>query len=253
MKRALLVALALAIALGACERAGSGEKTVELPVAKVTVHMIDPGAEPRALIRMHAKPGAKATFVATVSGEFDQPRRAPMPSQTFTYETEIVDVSGDGVMHMRQRVVAGSIAKAIGRVYESWIDARSARVRPTLATLGADDAIPDGNEEPELALISPDEAVGVGARWHEDATIGKQVASVDVELLSRDGDRLRERLTFHVDGEIRGSPARRDGTVIEELALTDPDGSMHRNETFTIDFPQGGAHGTRTADIVEKP
>ena len=243
-------ALAIVLALSACERE-KHDQTIEVPAPKVTVKLIDPGAEPRMALRMAAKAGARAVFDAKVTGEFDQPRRGPMPTVSFAFESEVVDVT-DGIMHVRQRVIDASAPSYVGRTFDTWFDARGVRTR-------ALEGMPPGstNErdapEPDLALVSPEEAVGVGAKWHEDIVMGDATASVDVELLSRDGDRVRERIAFHADMPILKSPAHRDGTTIEEFSLDDPDGSVHRNETFSIEFPQGRAHGTRTTDVVKRP
>jgi hypothetical protein len=251
MRRAIVIALALALALCSCER-DKHDQTIEMAVPKVTVKVVDPGAEPRLALRLAPKPGARATFDAKVSGELETPRRGPMQTASFAYESEVVDVSG-GVVHIRQRVTEASVASQVGRTFETWTDARGAHVRPTLAGVPPDSTAEGDAPEPEISLVFPEEAVGVGARWHDDVVMGDATASCDVELLSRDGDRVRERIVFHSVMPVLKSPAHRDGTMIEEFSLSDPDGSMHRNETFSIDFPQGRATGTRTSDIVRRP
>ncbi len=249
MKRAVLTCCVLALC--ACERE-KHDQTVERPLPKVTVHVIDAGAEPRQSLRMTLKVGARATFDAKVTGEFETPRRGPMPTVSVSYVGEVVDVSSDGIIHARQRVIDASTASYVGRTFDTWYDARGVRSR-MLAGLPPDSTTDRDTPEPELELIFPEEAVGVGARWHEDIVLGDSTASDDVELLSRDGDRVRERITFHTDMPILKSPGHRDGTMIEEFSLTDPDGSFHRNETFSIDFPQGRATGSRTTDVVKRP
>jgi hypothetical protein len=236
------ICLGWAIALCACQRARDEEKTVELPLPKVTVHVIDPGAEPRAPLRYHSvyKPVVlKATYRVTTEKGL---------ANTITRSLEASREQGaDGVFHEHEQELDGN-----GATIDAWFDAREIHPRPTVER-GTKVHAEGGS--PELQEIFPEEPVGVGARWHEDIAIGASTASVDVELVSRDGDRARERITYHSDGKspTQGWPMHHDGTVILELDLGGVDPSVHMEETYVIDKSSGKVgKGSMTMDIVKQ-
>ncbi|HTJ42684.1 MAG TPA: hypothetical protein VL463_11350 [Kofleriaceae bacterium] len=102
-------------------------------------------------------------------------------------------------------------------------------------------------------LVTPDEPVGNGARWHEDVVYGKKTASIDVELIEREGTRVREHLRYHVDTAMKGDPATRDGTAVLDCDYTEPDVALHENEALVIDHPNRRVEATMVSDTVKVP
>jgi hypothetical protein len=175
---------------------------------------------------------------------------------TLDYESTVIDVLPDGGTHTRQRMLDGDPrTQAIrGRVADIWRDARGVYVRPTLLTLGPKDpGDTTSGAQPELATVAPEEPVGVGGRWHEDITQGDDTASIEVELLARDGDHVRQRVTFHSTGVMWGFPATRDGTMMEEFDLSGAEGSLHGDIAFVVQARQGTVNATGTLDVVTLP
>lgn len=242
-----------AIALLACERAHDDARTVERPIPKISLRMIDRGAEPRALLRGHPRSGAHARYKLTYELDTQSPPKTVRSWATFD---GTVELEGD-VIHTRERVLDadGAGRKAVGRVQDAWRDARGAYVRAPLITMKPGDSIADDAIQPELATIAPDEAVGVGGRWHEDIVVGDHTASCEVELVSRDGDHARQRVTYHVTGPQWGYPATRDGTAMEELDLGGVEQSLHATDTIEVKLPDRALPGRATlvTDIVVVP
>jgi len=239
-----------AVALFACERAHDDTTTVERPTPKVVVRMIDRGVEPRARLIGHPRSGAHGRYeIAYELSTPSPPSSTKTVRQKATYEGT-VDVDGD-VIHTRERVLDadGPGRKAIGRVMDSWRDPRGVYVRASLITMREGDSIDGDSIQPELATISPDEPVGVGGRWHEDVVVGDHSASCDIELLARDGDHIRQRVTYRALGPIWGRPATRDGVAMEEMDLGGVEMSLHA--TDTIDVAAGRV--TLVTDVVTVP
>jgi hypothetical protein len=226
----------------ACEHA-KHDQTVELSLPKVTVHVIDPGAEPRAPLRYHGNGYQGVVYKATYSV-----RTEKGAENTITRSVESTrEVGADGVYHEHQRELDGD-----HDTIDSWFDAREIHPRPSVESgpkVNADSA------DPALQEIFPDEPVGVGATWHEDITIGANRASVDVELVARDGDHARERITYHSEtrSATRAWPMHHDGTATLELDLGGVDPSVHVEETYVIDKSNGKVgKGDMTMDLVKQ-
>ena len=236
MNRAVLSLCVLALC--AC-RHGDDEKTFELPLPKVTVHVIDPGAEPRAPLRLHGSGHPAVVYKSTAQVTTEKGF-----TNTITRSIESTrERDADGVYHEHLRDLDR------GGTIDSWFDAREVYTRATVKTGTV------AWKDVTLLEVFPDEDLGVGARWHEDIAIGKASASADVELLAKDGDRVRERITYHGDDTTpkNGWAAHHDGTATLELDLGGIDPSMHMEETYVMDKSNGKvAKGSMILDIVKQ-
>lgn len=248
MKRAILIAAAL----GACERAGSGQKTVELPLPKVTVTLIDAGAEPRAPIRIHRTEGEHTRSVATRTGSLEAPRFHTLPASTFVSDLVILDVH-DGVIHSHQRIVSSGDSALDGVTFDNWRDFRGAHVRPTIVTVPDGKALPPGGFDPRADTVAPDEPVGEHARWHEDIELPSKSASFDCTLEKRDGDRIR----FSCENEVRGAflwhAVRGHGRSWTDYDLARSDESSDWEDWISTTYPQGTITTHVRTHIVTKP
>jgi hypothetical protein len=233
----------IALALCACERA-KHDQTVELPMTNVTVHVIDAGLEPRAPLRYTGKGHGPIQFALTTRVTHD--RGGSSPSKTTLFESTL-ELGSDGLFHEHQRGLDDK-----GTISDAWFDTRAVHVRRTLVR-GPD--VSDRVGSAERHIVFPDEPVGVGARWHEDITYGTSTATDDVELLARDGDHVREKITYHAESRSpkHDWPMHRDGTVIEDFELDGSDASMHQVDTYVMDNSDDeGTKGTATIDLVKR-
>lgn len=245
--------IGIVVAATSCERAHPDADPMQLPMPKVTVKLLDPGREPRVPLRIDAPAGAKATFRLTSQTEL--PGRTI--TTTETYDTEVMAI-GHGEIHTRQTVRNVTIVPApksldpgamIGTTLDTWHDARGAHLRRSVMRTRLSDYDPQDTRI-ELLAIAPEEMVGVGARWHEDIQYGAATASVDGELLSRDGDRHSWRITYRSERHRAKWPATIEGSAIVEVVAGQVDGSVHGSNTVILHGPHGDLRGSETFDVV---
>jgi hypothetical protein len=250
MRRLAVILLVLA----SCERTKAPDG-VQLPLPKVTVKLVDPGAEPRVELRSHPHEGAKQTFLLTRTVIVQVGDREVKQTMAMTYDVELIAVEHDEI-HSRMTIRSMSVDPAsktfdpsvqIGSTEDSWRDARGVQVRPSLLRTREDPK--SMSSRPEMLAIAPQEAVGVGAHWHEDIENGAAHASVDAELLSNDGHKVRERLTYSSDRGVQGVGSTYTGTTTIEFALEELDGSGDGSNSFTFRRDGRDFAGTETLSI----
>lgn len=243
--------------LAGCERANE-PVGVELPMPKITVKLLDAGSEPRAELRGHPHAGAKQTFVFTRSVDMRVGNRDSRQDVMMTYDIELVGVE-DGAIHARQTLRAltvnppletGDPSAMIGATLDTWRDARGAHVRPSLRREPHANATPS-TPYPELLAIAPEEPVGVGARWHEEIEYGPSHASVDVELLARVGDHVRERLTYRGERTMKDVSATYTGMMTGDFRLDELDGTAEGSNSLV--FHRDGHEVPATETLSLRP
>lgn len=254
MRTAAVVGLLVVAA--SCERARDREDPIEpvqLAPPKITVKVLDAGREPRVPIRMKPRPSARVSFLFTSRIAYDQ---GESYVATQIYENEILD-EADGQFHWRQTIRAVTIAPApaidpdsmIGDTIEGWHDTRGVAIRPMLLRSRAAATVDSRGSYPEQLFVWPQEALGVGARWHEDIEVAGTVASLDLEMLANDGHRIRFGISHR--HEAREPRTVVVGTGILELSVDGLDGAFHG--TNSILFFETGIRGTETVSNVRLP
>ena len=238
-------AVAIAIALSACERADSSGADPGFPKATVTLR--DPGSEPRTAIRSHLRAGEHAR--CDVSTQMTDERfHRDLPSLAYSCEIFVVDVS-DGVTHLRERVTSSRDHVLDGATFDLWHDSRGATVRPETSTVAR-----SWRPEPlEMHLIDPAEPVGTGARWREAIESGSTTASSDCTLVSRDGDHVHEVCSYRLTASYFLSPIRRSGVLDVQRDLGTLRASFDETDYSTIRFPDGTARGRAKTHGITTP
>ncbi len=259
---------ALACVAAGCERAPRDTKTIELATPEVVVTMLDLGRAPRAPLVSRPAAGTERRWDVTESIDYTLAGSAVSGSTVrHTLAMRIVDVADDGAIHGRATVTAASIdphpgappiqredaASYIGRRIDQWRDPRGRVVRPTQMTLKTDATYDDASRDLETLTIAPEPPIGDGARWHERVTVGDRSADIDLELVSRDGDRVRSHATFHTTQVIHGLTASEDGEATADEDLATLDVALHKTVTITIPTPRGDLVGHETIDYVVAP
>jgi hypothetical protein len=246
MIRAMRLPLAAVVCLLGCERASDATDPVKLPLPVVQVDLVDSGIEPREPIRLESEVAAGSKWTSrhvwTIAGE-----HRPTRTITETYDVEMISQDG-GEAHTRATLRNVTVDPApttydpklhVGDTIDSWRDRRGVHTRPSLMRTHDKEFEPNPSR-PELLVIAPEESVGVGARWHEVIDQGGARANVNVELLARDTDKIRERLTFHTERWIKKLPASVDGTATLETALHGIHGSASGSSTVVVHDPDHG-------------
>ncbi len=186
------------------------------------VKLIDPGAEPRQVLRLHPKAGDKQTFsmslkmsMAMKMGENEMPA-VKMPPMTFTMDATVKDVSADGDISYEIVLGEGTVGEEPGAVPQAAEMMKSilASMKGTTGTgvvtsrglnKGANFK-PPANANPQAKQMMeqmkeglfnlglPEEAVGKGAKWQFKMPLKSQGMTMDqtfdYELVSLEGDEL---------------------------------------------------------------
>jgi hypothetical protein len=264
--RGLLVLGIAFAALSACEKAGDSRKTIEQPPPKVTVTLVDAGAEPRAPLRYHYKPDSAATFERTGT-ETDQrgDRTAHHQTDYMIVEARIAGVDADGRFHEHARIVdAGhrphpgdqplsDAERAWSTVRETEVDtsqdARGRSISQTLLLAPGTDPAQLAHVALEHTMVLPDEPVGVGARWHFELDTRLDYASVDATLIGAHGDQLDVHVTYDAFHRIPGQSLAAKGSADWHVDLAGPHTTMHARSHVVPD-PAGDGSAEMIVDVA---
>ena len=258
----------LGIALAACEKASDGHKTVDVPAPKVTVTLLDAGAEPRAPLRSHYKPGATAVFERAVDQTDHHGARAAHDPTGYTrMETHVVEVGDDGHFHQHSRtleaghrprpgdaplteMVTKAYAALEGSERDTWYTP-TGRLERMTKTLGRDaDEKSPAHYDYEYTQVLPDEAVGPGARWRIVIDGELDSAQVDATLVSVRGDELEVRSTYTAVHRLPSQVLDSVGTADLHLDLAGPKTTLHAQERINAERGAPGWWRERTVDVV---
>jgi hypothetical protein len=198
-------------------------RPVATPAAS-EVKLLEPGAEPRKLLRLHPKPGDKQTVSVSIDASMEvtmgempsQPIEMPLIKLTadttaksisadgeITYEMTISDVSAadePGVMPQVAEALKASLAKIKGLSGTSKMSdrGRSQNIGMT-AGAGSDAQTQQVMDQIKQALSTvmvslPEEPVGTGAKWAAKTSIKSQGMAIDqtgtYEIASLEGERV---------------------------------------------------------------
>jgi hypothetical protein len=238
--------IVLGIAFAACEKAGDGRKTIEVKLPKLTVTLVDAGAEPRAPLRFHFKAGSVTTFEETSDGTTHHrdsrvTHEGPVHERV---EVRVVAVEPDG--HFQQHSRAAHDVEQDTRV-----DARG-RVESSVTTY------PSGNDHPppspfyEHGIVFPEEAVGPGAHWRFVAEADHERATVDATLVSVQHSEIEVRTTFvgvHPKSQVVIDLI---GTTDLHIDLAGGSTTLHTQERMSPEG-RGGIWSEDTIDVVPVP
>jgi Family of unknown function (DUF6263) len=206
--------------------------------AKSGVKLLDPGAEPRKVLRYHIQAGDKQTAIMTMKVKLDManPPAGPdgkpivipaIPAMSIPMDITVQNVAANGDITYEMVMEEGSLAqdtntspqvlqqlqKALvgikgltstgimsNRGVTKKIDIK-ASTNPDPQARQTMDQIKDGTSNMNVPF--PEEAVGAGAKWELKKTTKIQTASVEqtgtYELVAVDGDKLSTKLTVGFD------------------------------------------------------
>jgi len=194
------------------------------------VKLLEPGAEPRAVLRLHPKAGDHQTVVLTVKaatetkmGDMPAPS-AKIPAMLLTLDLTVKDVSSEGNCSYELTVsdaAIGDDADVLPQVAEPLkamlASMKGASGTGTVSSQGENRGMtlkaPAGKEAqggqildqlkesmPFLVTPLPEEAVGTGAKWQVNASFKTQgmtlTRSATYQLVSVDGDVLKTSSTM---------------------------------------------------------
>ena len=214
------------------------------PAAKTNVKLIEAGAEPRAVLRYHVKPGDKQSAIMTWKLKMDMPMPAAAPggaaptvpsipeiSIPVDYAVQSIAANGDvtytatmgeasiaqdtntppEVLQQMQTAFAG-----IKGASSTWVktsrgaskrldNKASATTNPQVRQM-----LDQFSESADIMNVElPEEAVGVGAKWEVKNTTKVQTATVaqtgTFELASVDGDKLGTKFDVTFDAANKGA------------------------------------------------
>lgn len=212
---------------------GSGTKANGAAKAQAIsdgIKLLEAGAEPRKVLRLHPKAGDKQPFTMTMKmamenkvGETQTPA-VKLPAIKFTADVEIKEVSADGnityamvmgeptivedaeVMPQVVSVMKSSFAGVKGLAGTGVVSARGVIKSADLKVpANADPGMRQTLDQVKEALANsitplPEEAVGPGAKWQVKLPIKAQGMTIDqtttCELISVEGDRLAANTTL---------------------------------------------------------
>ena len=194
------------------------------------VKLLEPGAEPRKVLRLHPKPGDKQTMVMNIKMGIDMKvgdvlnQAVKVPAMTITMDVTVKSVSptgdisyetlmGDGtvaedveVMPQISEAMKASLAKMKGLSGTGTMSSRG--ISKGIEIKVPESADPQTRQAIEqtkesfsmIATPFPEEAVGVGARWEFKTKIKSQGMTIDqtavYELLSIEDERLTAKNTI---------------------------------------------------------
>jgi hypothetical protein len=206
----------------------SGSKAPSTTVTAPKVKLLEPGAEPRKALRLHAKAGDKQNITLTTKMSMDmQMGEAPgqamkMPTTKMPFEFNVTEVGADGeithdivigeVTVVEEEGVLPQVTEAIktsysglkGQKAKGKISARGIRKPTVLNQAAADPMVQQALDQfkemlSNLAIVFPEEAIGPGGKWEVQTAIKTQGMVLDqvttYELVSVDGDLLTLKAT----------------------------------------------------------
>jgi len=194
------------------------------------VKLLEPGAEPRKVLRLHPKPGDKQTLTLTIKmnmgtkiGDMDSPA-VKLPGTTMvmdstvksisatgdiTYEMVMADASvadEPGVMPQVAEAMKGSMAGLKGLSGTGTTSNRGLNLGTNFKVpAGADPQTRQAIEQMKESVANlscplPEEAIGPGAKWTARTTLSSQGMTIDqtatYQLASIDGERLNLKTTI---------------------------------------------------------
>jgi hypothetical protein len=198
--------------------------------ATTQVKLLEAGAEPRKVLRLHPSPGDKQTLhltlkmaIETKMGEM-QSQAMKLPAMTMTMDTTVKDVSDKG--DITYELVMGETTLAddpggnaqLAELMKTALGgikgmSGTGTVSSRGLAKGMEFKVPPGVDAQtrqvmdqmrdsfsSIAAPLPEEAVGPGARWEAKIPIKSQGMTIDQtgtsELVSIEGDRLTTKSTF---------------------------------------------------------
>jgi hypothetical protein len=198
--------------------------------ATTQVKLLEAGAEPRKVLRLHPSPGDKQTLhltlkmaIETKMGEM-QSQAMKLPAMTMTMDTTVKDVSDKG--DITYELVMGETTLAddpggnaqLAELMKTALGgikgmSGTGTVSSRGLAKGMEFKVPSGVDAQtrqvmdqmrdsfsSIAAPLPEEAVGPGARWEAKIPIRSQGMTIDQtgtsELVSIEGDRLTTKSTF---------------------------------------------------------
>jgi hypothetical protein len=249
----MMRALAVVLVVGACgcEKASDGVAAKPRPAPRVTIRLDDPGREPRTELRLNPAVGKSKTYLY-----LHKVRMVGVPDQVheMTYNTRVVDIDDDQI-HSRLMMLAAIISPPsrtgydqtiLGSTVDGWRDRRGFYTKPLLERTRFEG---ETDSRPELVFALPKEAIGSGARWHEDVDLDSAHANVEVELESVDGPRLLVRLSYRTAKTIRQRPVTITGTARFGMSTIGGDGELHVDNAITFHAGARDYTGRETIDV----
>lgn len=229
------------------ESAPKPHTNLEAPVkksssSKSAVKLLDPGSQPRKVLRLHVKPGDKQTMILTIKASMDMPamagRGAPgIPPLNVPADVSVDSVAPNGDITFDAVLGEVSLASSAGLPPQAVAQAKKAfgtvkgftvtmllsshgdgRLLSIKAPPGAPPDMEQGISKaqqtistmhtttPILAL--PEEPVGPGAKWEVKTDVTTNGMAINTtatyQLESVDGDRIS--VSKKVDFSVNGSP-----------------------------------------------
>jgi hypothetical protein len=225
--------------------ASKPKTNLEAPAAaaKGGVKLLEPGAEPRNVLRYHPKVGDKQTAIMTMKIKLDmqmppaKPGGAPMtmptiPTMNMPMDMTVQSVAANGDITFESIIGEIGMAEEPGtapEVMQAMKTQMAAMKGTTVSTVMSNRGISKkvdiklpGNVDPQarqmmdqmkertgnLTVPFPEEPVGVGAKWEMKKTNKVQTMSVDqtgtYELVSVEGDRVIAKLSVDSSTSVKG-------------------------------------------------
>jgi hypothetical protein len=249
----MMRALAVVLLVGACgcEKASDGTAAKPKPAPSVTIRLDDPGRGPRNEVRLNPAVGKSKTYLYVHRVQLPG---VPDQVHEMTYNTCVVDLDDDQI-HNRLTMLAAIISPPsntgddqtiLGSTVDGWRDRRGFYTRPLLQRTRFEG---EGDSRPELAFALPKEAIGSGARWHEDVDLDGARANVEVELESVEGPRLLVRLSYRTAKTIRQIPVTITGSARFGMSTVGGDGELHVDNSITFHARARDYTGRETIDV----
>ena len=241
------------------------------------VKLLEPGAEPRTVLRLHPKPGDQQTVNLTMKMAMEtkmgamQDQKVKMPAITMAMDVTVKDISDSGdityglVMGDTQvadepgspspvaEMIKGALGGAKGMTGTGTVSSRGFAKK-------LDFNVPAGAEAQTRQIMGqmkdsfsagavplPEEAVGPGARWEVKMPIKSQGMKIDqtmtCELVSAEGDHLtiKRTITQHAANQKIQNPAM-PGMKIDLTKMT---GKATGESTFDLAKLMASAESTQ--------
>lgn len=243
----------------------SGAKTGE-SASGIMVKLLEPGAEPRTVLRLHPKPGDKQRVTMTMKMAMAtkmggaQGQAVKMPAITMTMDATVKDIADNGditynlVMGDTRVADESGAGAAVAEMIKGALGgAKGVTGTGTVSSRGIAKKmnfnVPAGAQGQTRQLLDqmkdsfsagavplPDEAVGPGARWEVTMPIKSQGMKIDqtmsCELASVAGDQvtIKRTITQHAANQKIQNPAR-PGMKIDLTKMT---GKATGQSTFDL-------------------
>ena len=209
--------------------AAQGSATAAAQSSTTQLKLLEPGAEPRQVLRLHPKPGDHQTLDLTMNvnmaikaGEMESPP-VKLPTMKMALETTVKEVAEDGDITFEMVTGDATVADEPGAIPQIMDALKAAfanfkgisgtgKVSNRGLSKGVDMKVPpDANPQlrqfidqmreafSRFTAPLPEEALGPGARWEAKMPIKEQGMTLDqttvYEIVSLEGDRLALKST----------------------------------------------------------